>query len=179
MAPTSACGPRDSWTWSQTSAPRARKAGRRHDGTPRPLAGGRTVTVHVALSIQSVAAGSSCSPPTARWRRRHRIDNALARAFRWRKQLETGKYASVAEIAMAEKINDLYVGRILRLTLLAPEIIEAIMDGRQAPQITLAVLMRPFPADWENQGRTFSLAPRWAKSRQDPTLPSCAPAAAK
>ena len=81
---------------------------------------------------------------------------AIARAFRWRKQLETGAHASVSEIATAEKINDSYVGRLLRLTLLAPEIIEAIVNGRQAPQITLAVLMTPFPAEWEKQCRTFS-----------------------
>jgi hypothetical protein len=131
---------------------------------PNLTAGGRTLTVHVALSIHKRGGRKlvlapdgteSCAPP------RHRIDNsmvkAIARAFRWRKQLETGKHASVAEIATAEKINDSYVGRILRLTLLAPEIVEAIVDGRQAPQITLAVLMGPFPAEWENQNRTFGL----------------------
>ena len=131
---------------------------------PDLTAGGRTVTVHVALSIHKRGGrklilapdGTKASAPP-----RHRIDNsmvkAIARAFRWRKQLETGTHASVSEIATAEKINDSYVGRILRLTLLAPEIVEAIVNGRQAPQITLAVLMRPFPAEWENQGRAFSL----------------------
>ena len=66
---------------------------------------------------------------------RPRVDNtmikALARAFRWRKLLETGVCATVEEIAAVEKINAAYVGRILRLTLLAPEIVEATLDGRQ------------------------------------------------
>ena len=69
---------------------------------------------------------------------------ALARAIRWRKLLETGVFATVEEIAAAEKINASYVGRVLRLTLLAPDIVEAILDGRQPAAMTLAVLMRPF-----------------------------------
>jgi hypothetical protein len=57
--------------------------------------------------------------------------------------LENGTHATIAEIA-AEKINESYVGRVLRLTLLAPDIVEAILEGRHPPQVTLAVLMRPF-----------------------------------
>jgi len=86
--------------------------------------------------------------------RRH-IDNAMvkaiARAFRWREMLETGTYATIAEIAAAEKINESYVGRVLRLTLLAPDIVEAILEGRHPPQVTLAVLMRPFAVEWREQ----------------------------
>jgi len=86
---------------------------------------------------------------------RPRVDNtmvkALARAFRWRKLLETGAYATVEKIASAEKINASYVGRVLRLTLLAPEIVEAILDGQQPAAMTLAVLMRPFAVGWREQ----------------------------
>ena len=64
---------------------------------------------------------------------RPRVDNAmikaLARAFRWRKLLETGVYGTIEELAAAEKINSSYVSRVLRLTLLAPEIVEAILEG--------------------------------------------------
>ena len=73
---------------------------------------------------------------------------ALARAFRWRKMLETGRYGTIDEIAAAEKINDSYVSRLLRLTLLAPSIVEAILDGRQPEGMTLPVLMEPFPVEW-------------------------------
>ena len=73
---------------------------------------------------------------------------ALARAFRWRKMLETGRYGTIDEIAAAEKINDSYVSRLLRLTLLAPSIVEAILDGRQPEGMTLPGLMEPFPVEW-------------------------------
>ena len=76
---------------------------------------------------------------------------ALARGFRWRKLLETGVYGTIEEIATAEKINSSYVSRLLRMTLLAPSIIEEILDGRQPTKVTLAVLMRPFPVAWEEQ----------------------------
>ena len=65
--------------------------------------------------------------------------------------LKSGAVATAREIAAAEKINESYVSRVLRLTLLAPEIVEAILDGRQADEITLAVLMRVFPVDWVKQ----------------------------
>ena len=84
---------------------------------------------------------------------RSRLDDtlvkALARAFRWRKLLETRIHGTVDEIARAEGINDSYVSRILRLTLLAPDIVEAILDGRQPPTLSLARLMKPFPVEWE------------------------------
>ena len=57
----------------------------------------------------------------------------------------------VAEVAAAEKINETYVGRVLRLTLLSPDIVEAILGGRQPAEMTLAVLMRPFAVGWREQ----------------------------
>jgi hypothetical protein len=65
--------------------------------------------------------------------------------------LENGTHATIAEIADAEKINQSYVGRILRLTLLAPDIVEAILGGRQPAQMTLVVLMQRFPVVWSAQ----------------------------
>lgn len=70
---------------------------------------------------------------------------ALARGFRWRKLLETGVYGTIDEIAAKEKINSSYVGRLLRLTLLAPDIVEAILDGRQPVEMTFAMLLKPWP----------------------------------
>jgi hypothetical protein len=69
--------------------------------------------------------------------------------------LESGEYATFREIAAAEKINETYVGRVLRLTLLAPDIVEATLGGRQSAQMTLAVLMRPFPINWQTQSEGF------------------------
>ena len=76
---------------------------------------------------------------------------ALARAFRWRKLLEGGAYGTIEELAVAERINSSYVSRILRLTLLAPGIVEEILDGRQPAEMTLAALMKPFPVSWVEQ----------------------------
>jgi len=73
---------------------------------------------------------------------------ALARAFRWRRMVETGRFATLNELAAAEKINSSYVSRMLRLTLLAPNLVEAILDGRQPEGITLPALMAPFPVEW-------------------------------
>jgi hypothetical protein len=71
---------------------------------------------------------------------------ALARAFRWRRMLEEGRYASISEIATAEKIDRGYVGSILRLTLLAPDTIEAILNGIQPTRLGLPTLLKPFRA---------------------------------
>ena len=73
---------------------------------------------------------------------------ALARAFRWRRMIETGRHATVAELAAAEKINPSYVSRVLRLTLLSPAMVEAILDGRQPKGMTLPALLEPFPLEW-------------------------------
>jgi hypothetical protein len=89
---------------------------------------------------------------------------AITGAFRWREMIENRTYATIAEIAAAEKINASYVGRVLRLTLLAPETVEAILNGRQPAEMTLAGLMRPFPVRWGEQqeaiARAFPLAAR-------------------
>ena len=76
---------------------------------------------------------------------------ALARAFRWRRMLESGEFATFAELAEREGIAPSYMTRILRLTLLAPDIVEAVVDGRQGPEVTLARLMEQFPVEWEGQ----------------------------
>jgi len=76
---------------------------------------------------------------------------ALARAFRWKRMLDTGEFSTIAELADSDKIAPSYVTRVLRLTLLAPEIVEAILDGQQTQQVTLTALMEPFPAEWERQ----------------------------
>jgi hypothetical protein len=77
---------------------------------------------------------------------------AIARAFRWREILENGTHATIAEIAAAEKINASYVGRVLRLALLAPDIIEAILGGRQPADLQLEdLLLRPFSVGWREQ----------------------------
>ena len=76
---------------------------------------------------------------------------ALARAFRWKRMLESGEFATIADLAESEGIAPSYMTRVLRLTLLAPDIIEAILVGKQGPEVTLARVLEPFPLDWWEQ----------------------------
>jgi hypothetical protein len=76
---------------------------------------------------------------------------ALVTAFRWRELLEGGVYAEIEEIAEAEGVNPSYASRIFRLTLLSPELVEAIVENRQPETLTLAKLLGPFPVEWEKQ----------------------------
>ena len=79
------------------------------------------------------------------------IVKALARAFRWKRMLEAGEFTTMAELAEREGIAPSYMTRVLRLSLLAPDIVEALLDGRQGPDMTLAQLLEPFPASWDKQ----------------------------
>lgn len=121
----------------------------------------RTLTVRVPLSIKKRGGrklviapdGASWSPPRAH------IDNtivkAIARAHRWKRLLEDGRYASIVELAAAEKINESYVCRVLRLTLLAPDIVESILDGRQPTELQMHELLKPLSAKWNRQRVRF------------------------
>jgi hypothetical protein len=118
---------------------------------------GRTLTVRVPLALRKRGGRKLVvAPAGVTWAApRPRVDDtvvkAIARAFRWRKLLETGVCGTIAEIATAERINPTYVGRILRLTLLAPDVVEAILDGRQPATLQLADLLRPLPVEWTRQ----------------------------
>lgn len=70
---------------------------------------------------------------------------APARAFRGQRMLESGKFANIAELAAREGIAPSYMTRVLRLTLLAPDIVEVILNGKQGPEVTLARMLEPFP----------------------------------
>ena len=93
-------------------------------------------------------------PPGAPVQRRtdSTLIKALARAFRWKRMLESGQFATINELAEHEGIAPSYMTRVLRLTLLSPDIVEAILDGRQGPEVTLRQLLEPFPVEWEGQG---------------------------
>jgi hypothetical protein len=113
-----------------------------------------TVTLHIPFRIVKRGGRKEMQLPSDAPQRR-KTDNtlvkALARAFRWKRMLESGEFTTIAELAGREGIAPSYMTRVLRLTLLAPEIVEAILDGRQGPEVTLAALMEPFPAEWQQQ----------------------------
>ena len=119
-----------------------------------------TITLHVPFRLQQCGGRKRVVTPDGRpLTPQPQVDNALvkalARAHRWKRLLDTGDYASLTELAEAENINRSYLSRILRLTLLAPAIVEAILEGSQGPEITLDRLMQPFPLKWEKQGSHF------------------------
>jgi hypothetical protein len=76
---------------------------------------------------------------------------ALARAFRYQGMLDQGRYASITELAKEERIERGYLGTLLQLTLLAPDIVEAIMDGRASSKANLPALLEPSPKVWARQ----------------------------
>ena len=121
--------------------------------TPIP----ETVTIHVPFRLVKRGGRKEMQLPEGAAQPR-RTDStlvkALARAFRWKRMLESGEFATVAELAEREGIAPSYMTRVLRLTLLAPDIVEAILDGKQGPELTLATVLQPFPVEWEEQHDT-------------------------
>jgi hypothetical protein len=81
---------------------------------------------------------------------------AIVRAHRWRDMLESGRHATVRDLAKAEAINESYLGRVLRLTLLSPSIIEAILEGLQPANLELDGLFKQFPVAWDQQLETLT-----------------------
>src|SRR4051794_17884810 len=101
--------------------------------------------------------GSELAPPT-KPQPDGVLVKALARAWCWQRQLDRGVYSSVTEIAEAEKISKSYVSRILRLALLAPDLVEAILGGWADQRVMLERLARPLPAGCEEQRCTWGEA---------------------
>jgi hypothetical protein len=114
----------------------------------------QTLTVVIPLHVKPRGGRKAMvTPGVLALERRQDITliKAVARAFRWRRMLESGRFATINELAAAEKINSSYISRVLRLTLLAPDIVEAILDGRQPEGMTLPGLLKPFPVEWQRQ----------------------------
>ncbi|MBB6012436.1 hypothetical protein HNR59_001781 [Aquamicrobium lusatiense] len=115
-----------------------------------------TVTLHVPFRVVKRGGRKEMQLPEGATQPR-RIDNtlvkALARAFRWKRMLESGEYTTIAELAERERIASSYMTRVLRLTLLAPGIVEAILDSRQPTKFQLDDLLVALPGEWEEQRR--------------------------
>jgi hypothetical protein len=145
---------------------------------PNVITKGQTITVRVPISIRRrggrklVLAPNGANVTTAPVCRR--IDNAMvkaiARAFRWQEMLEDGEYATIREIADAEKISESYVGRVLRMTLLAPKTVEAILEGRQPTKLQLEDLLRRFPVEWRAQADSFGPRAEGYRFNRDDTI---------
>jgi hypothetical protein len=121
-----------------------------------------TITIHVPIQFttrggrKTVLSELTAPPPQPR------IDNALfkalARAHRWRQLIEDGSYASITELAKVQCVNESYACRLLRLTLLAPDVIVSILNDRS--DIMLKDLLKPQPQRWEHQMKALMLGAR-------------------
>jgi len=120
----------------------------------RPTPVTETVTIHVSFRVAKRGGRKEMQLPDGAEQTRkpdNTLVKALARAFRWKRMLDSGEFSTIAELAERERIAPSYMTRVLRLTLLAPDIIEAIVDGRQGPAMTLARVLEPFPLEWKRQ----------------------------
>lgn len=117
-----------------------------------------TVTLHVPFRIVKRGGRKEMQIPEGAVQPR-RTDStlvkALARAFRWKRMLESGEYATIAELAESEGIASSYMTRVIRLTMLAPDMVETILAGSQGLEVELARLLEGVPMEWVGQLRQF------------------------
>lgn len=120
-----------------------------------------SITVRVPLTIRrrpgrktvvTPVRGSGEALPT---RADPALVKALARAFRYQRLLDEGRFASISEMAAEERIERGYLGSLLRLTLLAPDIVEAMLNGRQPKSLQLSQVAEYFSVSWEAQRQAF------------------------
>jgi hypothetical protein len=121
---------------------------------------GTTLVVRIPMRFQRrggrkriLAPGGSELAPSTKPQPDGTLVKALARAWRWQRMLDEGVYTSVSEIGDTENISKSYVSRILRLALLAPDIVERILVGSADQSLMLQRLERPLPAGWHDQRR--------------------------
>ena len=114
-----------------------------------------TITVHVPMTFTVRGGRKTILSDAVPAPLQPRIDNALlkalARAHRWRRMIESGEYVSITELSKAEAVNQSYACRVLRLSLLAPSIVMAILDSRHDSDVMLKQLLKPLPVRWDAQ----------------------------
>jgi hypothetical protein len=125
---------------------------------------GNTLVMRIPMRFQRrggrkrvVAPDGTAIVPTSKPQPDGTLVKALARAWRWQRMLDQGVCATVSEIGDAENISKSYVSRVLRLALLAPDIIEAILGGMADQSLMRERLERPLPASWVEQRATLAV----------------------
>jgi hypothetical protein len=118
------------------------------------------ITIHIPMTFRKRGGRKLVvTPDGAPWAPRPRVDNAmvkaLARAFRWQRMLDEGVCGTIGELARREKVTKSFMSRVLRLTMLAPDLVEAILDGQQPEDTRLEGLLDGFPAGWAEQLAQF------------------------
>ncbi len=116
-------------------------------GKPVP----ETVTLHVPFRVVKRGGRKEMQLPEGAAQPRRpdsALIKALARAFRWKRMLESGEFTTITELAEREGIAPSYMTRVLKLTMLSPHLVEAILDGRHPEHITLDRMIGQVSADW-------------------------------
>ena len=121
-----------------------------------------TLTIRIPMRLQRrggrklIMTPEGSAAPTPKPRRDDTLIKALVRAHRWRRQIESGRARSITDLAEHEGVTDAYVCRLLPLTCLAPDIVEAILDGRQPKGLRLAEVLGNGPLAWYAQRKTWA-----------------------
>ena len=121
-----------------------------------------TLTIRIPMRLQRrggrklIMTPEGVAAPAPKPRRDETLIKALVRAHRWRRRIESGQAKSITDLAEQEGVTDAYVCRLLPLTCLAPDIVEAILDGRQPKGLRLAEMLGNGPLGWEEQRRQLS-----------------------
>lgn len=116
-----------------------------------------TITIHIPMRFERrggrklIISPDGSAPAPAKPARDETMIRALVKAHRWRRRIESGKAKSITDLAAQEGVTDAYVCRLLPLTCLAPDVVAAILDGRQPKGLKLAALLRGIPLTWEEQ----------------------------
>ena len=116
-----------------------------------------TLTIRIPIRLQRrggrklIMTPEGVATPVRKPTRDETLVKALVRAHRWRRQIENGRAKSITDLAEQECVTDAYICRMLPLTCLAPDIVEAILDGRQSRGIRLGEMLGNAPMDWSEQ----------------------------
>jgi hypothetical protein len=123
-----------------------------------------TLTIRIPMQLQRrggrklIMTPEGAAMPTPKPRRDETLIKALVRAYRWRRKIESGKAKSITDLAEQENVTVAYVCRLLPLTCLAPDIVEAILDGRQPKGPRLAEMLGNGPLAWNAQRETWGFS---------------------
>ena len=119
---------------------------------------GNTVRIHIPMKFKRrggrkeiIVPESLPAVPPNRTAYQKPLVVALARAYLWKRLLEEGRTPSISTLANRLRVDRAYVSRLLHLTLLAPDIVEALLDGKEPSGLSLARLNKAFPLEWEKQ----------------------------
>jgi hypothetical protein len=116
-----------------------------------------TLTIRIPIRLQRrggrkvIITPEGATVPPRKPRRDETLVKAVVRAHRWRRRIESGRAKSITDLAEQESVTVAYVCRLLPLTCLAPDIVEAILDGRQSRGLKLAEMLGNGPVVWEEQ----------------------------